>query len=474
VVESFPVTTLGEWDRHENERDLAVRYRTWVTIAVAFFGVVVGVVIGASNSTDGGIVPPRAFYYGLDFAGQGPYPGGGADANAVASARRVLTSIPGMLEDTSIMDWGLPDPEPSPGKFDFSAIASRIDLITSTGGIPVITLCSAPSWMKSAPGPGLAPTPGHYRDFAALAAKIAQSFPQVKYFLVWNELKGFWSHAANNWNIRGYTVMYNDVYTAIKLVRPDALVGGPYAPTPPYPAPRPKNLKSTPRGAWGYLDQRTLNAIRFWLTHKAGADFVAVDGPDFPKTGPIADPLTATQKYAAVDRWLRHQTSLPIWWVESPVQPANSGWSEARAMAIRVAALIRLVRSGTRVAMQWLGRSVSDEGLWTTIEQPGGGRPTPLAHVLPRVLSVLRYRLSVVASPHGGVLIARGRGGTIAVNTTSVSVATVIKGNPVMLGPGQVLVAKLALPCCISVKREIQYSTLDTDEYAIADGRHRA
>jgi hypothetical protein len=57
-------------------------------------------------------------------------------------------------------------------------------------------------------------------------------------------------------------------------------------------------------------------------------------------------------------------------------------------------------------------------------------------------LSVLRYPLSVVTSPHVGVLVAGGRGGTIAVNTTSVSVATVIKGSPVTLGPGQVRVAK--------------------------------
>jgi hypothetical protein len=442
MVRFSRLTVLGRCARPANERDLSVRYRTWMGVTILLFGLSAGLLIGLPGDTDGGLIPPRAFYYGIDLAGQGPYPGAGASANAVASARRVLSSIPGMLVDTSIMDWGLPDPEPSPGKFDFSALASRIKLITSTGGTPVITLCSAPDWMKGGTDPGLAPTLAHYRDFAVLAAKIAQSFPQVKYFLVWSELKGFWSHAANNWNVRGYTFMYNDVYTAIKRIRPDALVGGPYAPAGPYPAPRPKNLGSTPHGAWGYLDQRALNAIHYWLTHKAGADFVAVDGPDFPKTGPITDPLTATQKYVAVDRWLRYQTSLPIWWVESPVQPADSGWPEAQAAAVRVAALIRLARSGARAGMQWLGASMPDEGLWTTIEQPDGGRPTPLARILPGVLMVLRYRLSTVASPHSGVLVASGRGGTIAVNTSPVPVLTVIKGNRVLLAPGQVRVTK--------------------------------
>jgi hypothetical protein len=239
--------------------------------------------------------------------------------------------------------------------------------------------------------------------------------------------------------------MYNDVYRAIKRIRPHALVGGPYAPTPPFPAPQPGNLGSTPHGVWGYLDQRTLSAVRYWLANMAGADFVAVDGPDFPKTGPITDPLTATQKFAAADRWLRHNTSLPIWWVESPVQPAHSRWSQARAAAIRVATLIRLAGSGAAVAMQWQpeqGHGVTDEGLWTATNQAGGGRPTALARALPEVLAILRYPLSGVVSPHAGVLVARGPGGTIAVNTTDVPVAIVISRGRVLLGPGQVRVAQ--------------------------------
>jgi hypothetical protein len=429
-----------------------MRLRTWLGIALLVVGVTVGLLVGLSSSTGDGLVAPRAvhssrpfypsrpFYYGVDFTEQGPYPGGGGDAHAVASARRVLSSIPGILEDIPIMDWGLPDPEPSPGKFEFSAIASRISLITSTGGIPVITLCSVPDWMTGGAGPDLAPTPGHYRDFATLAARIAQSFPQVKHFLVWNQFKGFWDKPANSWNIRGYTAMYNDVYTAIKRVRPHALVGGPYAPLSAFPAPQPGNLESTPHAAWGYLDERTFDAIRYWLAHRVGADFVAVGGRDFPQTGPITDPLTATQVFTVVDRWLRRRTSLPIWVVESRIQSFSSGWSEAQAMAMRVAVLIRLASSGATADMQWLGRAVADEGLWAPTDQPDGSHPTPLARILPRVLPVLRYPLSVVTSPHAGVLVASGRGGTIAVNTLSVPVTTVIRGDHVMLRPGQVRV----------------------------------
>jgi hypothetical protein len=409
-------------------------------------------VSGHTAAIPGGRVTPGnpQFSYGFDFAQRGPYPGPQSDASAVASAYRVLSSIAGMYEDTSIMDWGLPDPEPRPGSFHFSALASRIRLITSTGGTPVVTLCAAPDWMKNGTSPEAAPAPVHYQDFATLAAKIAQSFPQVKYFVVWNELKGFWNKETNDWNIQGYTAMYNDVYTAIKRVRPDALVGGPYAPLPAYATPKAGTLPSTPHGAWGYLDPRTLNAIRYWLANKAGADFMTVDGHDFPKTGPITSPLTATEMYVAVDQWLRKQTLLPVWWMESSIQPANSGWSESQAAAIRVAALVQLASSGARVGMQWQPQqgegSVRDEGLWTATDSRGGGRPTALAQILPAVLAVLRHPVTVVAGQRPGVLVASGRGGTIAINTSAAWATAKSNTTSVSLRPGQVRVTYSRYP----------------------------
>jgi hypothetical protein len=438
-----------------NVRRFAVVLAVLVLAAVAAVAAVVLPRLASAPSqpaTDGvapvqgdprGPVTPASthFSYGFDFSVEGPYANSGSPAQAVSSARRVMSSIPGMLEDTAIMDWGLPNPEPSPGVFNLSALAARIRLIRSTGGTPVITLCAAPDWMKASPGPNVPPTPSHYEAFALLAAQIARSFPQVKYFVVWNEFKGFWNPPTHRYEIALYTEMYNDVYTAIKEVRPDALVGGPYAPTQPYATPQPGNLASTPHGAWGYLDQRVLYAIDYWLANKVGADFIAVDGPDYPATGPITDPLTATNKYTAVDLWLRQRTSLPIWWMESHLQPSSSGWSASRAAAIRIATLTQLASSGARSGMQWQPQQAEgwpDQGLWTATSSPGGGQPTALARLLPRVLAVLRYPTTVASGQRPGILVAHSLGGTLAINTTAAKATAVINGTVTSLRPGQV------------------------------------
>jgi hypothetical protein len=417
-----------------------------VLAVVVVAGIVVVKLHTANSSPPPGSVPSvdlpsfqdEAFSYGFDFASQGESTGQGGPG--AASVRHVLTSMPGIVEDTSIMDWGLPDPEPVPGQFYLSGIASRINYIAETGGTPVITLCAAPSWMTDGGGPNSAPTPSHYRAFAALAARIAASFPQVKYFVVWNEFKGFWNAATQSWAIRGYTTMYNDVYRAIKRVRPDALIGGPYAVTLPTAQPGPGNVRSTPHGPWGYLDQRTLNAISYWLAHKAGAQFIAVDGRDFPTTGAVTNPLAATEKYAAMDAWLRAQTSLPIWWMESYIQPTSSV-PAGPAAAARVAALIQMASSGARVGMQWQpqqGEGLPDEGLWTASGSELSGQPTVLAQILPRVLAVLAHQVSIVPGQPFGVLVAKGSGGTIALNTTDSATTAVVGGKPLSLQPGQV------------------------------------
>ena len=102
-----------------------------------------------------------------------------------------------------------------------------------------------------------APLAQHYLDYATLSAAVAKAFPQVKYFVVWNELKGFWNPTSQVTDVAGYTAMYNATYQAVKAVRPDALVGGPYVSVHSLAGPAPSTVP-TPSGPWGHLGAEPL------------------------------------------------------------------------------------------------------------------------------------------------------------------------------------------------------------------------
>jgi hypothetical protein len=381
-------------------------------------------------------------------------------ASAVQSARGILAEFAGSLMDQSIYGFGATaDPEPSPGQYNLASLTARINVITSAGGIPVITLVGAPPWMYSKScepdnpdGAYTPPCPEHYGDFAALSAHIAQSFPQVKYFVVWNEFKGFYKH--NQLDYTNYTQMYNDVYTAIKQVRPDALVGGPYAPFSAYSCR--KSSKSgtySLSGTWGCIEQSVTTAFSYWVSHNVGADFIAVDGStEVAKSNnpSLADPVIASEKFVAVDRWIESQSKLPIWWMESHIAPLK-GWSIEEGAAARIATLVLMNTSGASVGMQWqpqeqtenlAGAAVvwPDEGLWTTPQIAGGGQPTPLATELRADLPTIQKRLTRVSGEPQGVVVAKDASSAILVNTNSVSVVAHLDGSGVDLGPDQVMV----------------------------------
>jgi hypothetical protein len=424
------------------------------------------------------------FNYGFDFTTQGPdapLQTGVAKANnaqAVTSAVDVLSRFAGSMMDQSIFGFGAQhNPEPRPGVYDFRSIAARVNLIVRAGGIPVITLTQAPSWMYTgckegrifgtedinALTPGvtrfvLPPCPAHYADFAALAAHIATAFPQVHYFVVWSELRDFLNRDPVNGRIRidaaHYTKMYNDVYRAIKAARPDDQVGGPYVNLASYPTQLARTTPTTLHGRWGWLDPQAQNALSYWLSHNAGADFVAVDGrtaiasdaPGGPGSKPVhLNPLVAAEKYAAVDQWLRTKTHLPIWWMESHIAPAGNKWTEAQGAAARIATLAVMSASGASVGMQWQPQQQQDppwpdEGLWTTTQAAGGGRPTPLSDLLPRALSILRRPTTVVPNQPPGVLVAKGDAGTLIVNTTTHATTARVAGTVITLNPAAVVV----------------------------------
>jgi hypothetical protein len=316
---------------------------------------------------------------------------------ATARAKTVLRSAVN-LQDTSIMGWGLLNPEPSPGVYEWSGLDARVAAMRATGGEMVITLAAAPDWMKGA-APGttnwnnieVAPTPQHYQDFANLAAAIAKRYTDVKYFSVWNEMKGFFDATANHWNYVGYTQMYNDVYDALKAVNPAINVGGPYVNVDLWGNPSAGGHPSALSGPWGTVDQRPLDVITYWLAHAHGANFIAIDGSTGTRDrGLVTNPYAAAEYFAAVNKWLQERTKLPIWWMEVYAgMPAGTSLASPAAAQISWNAFSVLASSGAAAAMLWDPERFSGSatpGLWTSTDTSSGGLETPLAAAFAKYL----------------------------------------------------------------------------------------
>ncbi|TDC25969.1 xylan 1,4-beta-xylosidase [Streptomyces sp. 8K308] len=305
------------------------------------------------------------------------------DPESRASAEALLETV-GPLQNQHLMGWGAENPEPEPGVYDWSSLDERIALIERTGGVPVITLCSAPGWMKGADDWDMdaAPAPEHYDDFADLAVETARRYPQVRYFQVWNELKGFWDEERNRWDHEGYTELYNLVYTRLKEHDPDLIVGGPYVSLNVYADPEGMSHPSDLSGDWGTVDQRDLDAIQYWLEHNAGADFLAVDGWSRTRDGHHPPAERAGDMFRAVSEWLVDRSELPVWWSEFYAPLAPDGYESSPA-AIR--SVLEGMRDGGASVALWWGPECDGSGfpcVWTSTRETGGGRPTDYLPVL--------------------------------------------------------------------------------------------
>ncbi|HVV11408.1 hypothetical protein [Amycolatopsis sp.] len=336
------------------------------------------------------------------------------------AGERILGATP-MMQNQHLMGFGVLNPEPSPGGYDWSSLDDRMALISRTGGIPVLTLCCAPDWMKGGEAGTTdwskltdAPLPGHYADFAELAARAAQRYPQVRYFQVWNELKGFWDETGNNWDAAGFTAFYNQVYDAVKRVRPDALIGGPYAVFDIYADARPSGLA----GPYGTVDRRVLDLYRYWNEHKHGADFVSVDASTRTKDqGLITSPAAASAIYADVTRWVHTLTGLPVWWAEF-YPDAGADSDQARAAAT-LDAVARAAEAGAAAMLLW-GPQAEDDlpygALWTN-PAAGAVEPTSLTAAWNWLVPRLRAKqVRVVRDVPGSLLKFTDAGQTLTVN----------------------------------------------------------
>ncbi len=307
----------------------------------------------------------------------------GGDTEAIGRAKALLSAA-SRYQNVHIMGWGTMNPNPAPGVYDWESLDRRMEMVRSMKTVPVITLCAAPDWMKGGEAGKTdwskietAPLPEHYADFAALAKKVAQRYPDVRYFQVWNEFKGFWNPAQNNWDGEKYTQMYNLVYDALKSVNAAIKVGGPYLVV--------EGTGSGKGDSWATekpIRARQWEVLDYWLKHKRGADFLVLDRSVrsfHDKNSYTIDELMAlTRTFGDVARQMRKKTSLPLWWAEYYGGLPKDTKPEVIA-ALHASLLAHMARSGASAALLWqpMDTGEVDHALFTDVRQPGGGRPLP-------------------------------------------------------------------------------------------------
>lgn len=318
------------------------------------------------------------------------------DVESRRTAMGILSEV-APVQNQFIMGWGALNPEPSPGEYNWSSLDQRMRLIEQTGGVPVITLCCAPDWMKGGEAGRTnwddirrAPDPKHYDDFAALARVIALRYPQVRHFIVWSEMRGFFDPIRNEWDARSFVALYNEVYAQLKAVNPAIQVGGPSMVVDSW-----KSASSQPRpsrlgGDWGVIDDRVLQSLQYFLDNADGYDFLVVNGSTANRdTGLNAPTEMAVDKFRVVNAWLRARSSAPIWWSEvySPATRDTASMYSTYVPATpqtMLLALQTLERAGAAVALLWDPQGTTNDCvncLWTDPSR-GPAQPTAFVDVL--------------------------------------------------------------------------------------------
>src|SRR5450432_3062817 len=147
----------------------------------------------------------------------------------------------------------------------------------------------------------------------------------VRYFQVWNELKGYYNPGTNAYDYNaspgnpneptathGYTYMYNQVYNRLMQVanelhisKDSIKVGGPYVVMDTWSSPNQSQLSNI-RKAYGIYDECSVDVVLYWLQHKVGAGFITLDSGNSNKDNVnSADPFTSSERFADMTQWLR-------------------------------------------------------------------------------------------------------------------------------------------------------------------------
>jgi hypothetical protein len=140
-------------------------------------------------------------------------------------------------------------------------------------------------------------------EFAQLIAAFAARYPWVKYFHIWNEMKGYFFGTqytgskliptgsnlpasgfpgSQRWWIEGYTYLFNAIWDAVKAVRPDAFIVGPYCVLNGFAWQESSQYANDAfpfdfDSPLYHTDKRSLQCVEYMLRAAHGMDAVCVD-----------------------------------------------------------------------------------------------------------------------------------------------------------------------------------------------------
>lgn len=416
----------------------------------------------------------------------------GIDTYDSPSAQRLMGSAL-TYENVHIMGWGASDPWPDPTSSepnDWDSLDALVKAALKNGSTPVLTLSEAPWWMKGElQANGTTRVLSHSDEWEPIAyssrvlddkmdawlhlvQRVAERYMappyNVRYFQVWNELKGYYNPSTNAYDYtmsagdpsgdnakHGYTYMYNQVYdrlmevaASLGIPQQSIKVGGPYVVTDTYSSPTALSHPSELVRAYGIFDQRPLDVILYWLEHKRGAGFIAVDGSNRNKNHiNTVDPFVASEKFADLVAWIRSldntvypgASSLPIWLSEWYVWPYANPQNDDYSNAVKSAAMVEFLKSGGSVALTWGGRGDGTDGtgLWT-VNGAGEARPTPWYYSyrdLKRYFSQGTTLYKTTISPAGSIEALASESELLLINKTPKTLKVGVENEIVTLRP---------------------------------------
>ena len=288
-------------------------------------------------------------------------------------------------QNTHIIGWGPHDINPKPGVYEWSTLDARLKHMERFDAPPVITLCTAPGWMKRKGKTwemGDRPKAEHFDDYVNLCVEVAKRYPQVRHYQVWNEFKGFWNTQTNAWDVELYTEFYNKIYTALKAHDKTLKVGGFYLVVSGTGSNRPGTETGVP------ILAKEKRLFAYWIKHKVGADFICVDKgiKDYHDQNVYTadELLNYTNTYQSLGKQIHKMTDLPIWWAEYyGIGGDKQGITLAQRTVGFASIYNHMILGGSNVGFLWNPcQGEVSHALVTDVREVDGGMALPHARLI--------------------------------------------------------------------------------------------